>query len=605
MSKQPAIVKSGSDSEPKVHIIQKVIAGDTYLVMADSAAQLEDEFTGLYYSTSSVSNVALQPPFEPKTLARMPNLNNVLSQCIEAMEVNIDGTGHEFMSAEEGTPLDKEQLKAAESFFNEPYPGKSFLQIRRKLRRELESVGCAYLEVLSTVSGEVAGLRNVEGTTIRMVKLDDAVQVTKTVMRNGKPVELKLMERERRYVQKLGSTTMVYFREFGASRDLNKATGEWAKEGVKLPANQRASDLLTFGVNPDVGTPYSVPRWINQLPSVIGSRKAEEQNLEFFDAGGMPPAIIFVQGGTLAKTASDQLRGYLSGQVKNRQRAVVVEAMSSSGNLEGSSGGVQVKVERFGAEQAKDAMYQNYDKNAEDHIRAGFRLPKLFLGRSDDYNYATAVVAYMVAEEQVFRPERVEFDDCITKNILKALGLDKIRFVSKPITLKNIDNQLKAIEMLKGLVKEDEYVAEIAMVGGITLAYDKKTAEDAKQAAADAANKQPAVDPNAPAPDAGAQLKPVPDKAALGKSTPSEAGEATAEPAMAKVAKSDVAALALRYAQSRGITTRKSELSEQDVADITADVEALKGDELTQFNKLVAVMAFGSEDHDELAGCCH
>ena len=130
--------------------------------MADSASQLEDEFMNLYYTTASSSNVVLQPPYEPKMLAHLVTHNNILNQCIEAMEVNIDGTGFDFVSVEEGKEGDKTEKVLLESFFNEPYPGKSFLQIRRAMRRSLESTGYAFLEALTNLEGGMVGVRNLD-----------------------------------------------------------------------------------------------------------------------------------------------------------------------------------------------------------------------------------------------------------------------------------------------------------------------------------------------------------------------------------------------------------------------------------------------------------
>ena len=102
-----SITVNKKSPEPQITFVQKVIGGDTYLVMADSATQLEDEFANLYYTTASSSNVVLQPPYEPKMLAHLVTHNNILNQCIEAMEVNIDGTGFEFVSVEDGKEGDK------------------------------------------------------------------------------------------------------------------------------------------------------------------------------------------------------------------------------------------------------------------------------------------------------------------------------------------------------------------------------------------------------------------------------------------------------------------------------------------------------------------
>lgn len=382
--KSTALVPANSS---EVSFVQHVIKGDTYLVLSSSSVEPEDEFLGLYYTEADTSKLVLKPPFEPKTLIKLTEKNNILYQCIEAMEVNIDGTGHEFVALKEGTDADKSEVERAEEFFKEPYPGQSFVSQRRSVRRDQESVGYGFIEVLRTVSGELVALRHLSAHMLRLVKLDQAIPVKKTVMRGGKEVELTVNERERRYAMNIsggiGGVTYQYYRDYGTSRHLNRVTGEWESPTKPVPVELRASEILMFGMNSDVSGPYYLPRWINQMPSVVGSRKAEEQNLEYFDAGGMPPAIIFIQGGSLAKGASDQLRMYLSGQNKSRNRAAVVEATSSSGSLE-SAGGVQIKVERFGAEKANDSMYSKYDQAAEEHVRIGFRLPPLFLGKVQD-----------------------------------------------------------------------------------------------------------------------------------------------------------------------------------------------------------------------------
>lgn len=596
--------KNAAAGGPQLHFIQKVIGSDTYLVMADSATRLEDEFSNLYYTANENSKVVLMPPFEPKVLASLVTKNNILSQCIEAMEVNIDGTGHEFVAIKEGEKGDEKEIELLNDFFNEPYPGESFLTQRRALRRQLESVGYAALEPLRNLEGDVVAVRNLDSFNLRFIKLDDAVLVPKTVKRAGLEITLQVLERERRFMQRLGNR-YIYYREFGTTRECNKDTGLWAKEGETIPPELRATELIMFEVNPDVNSPYGVPRWINQLPSVVGSRKAEEQNLEYFDAGGLPPAIIFIQGGTLAKDAADQLKGYLSGKNKNKNRAVVVEAQSSSGSLE-SAGSVQVKVERFGAEKANDSMYQTYDKNAEEHVRVAFRLPPLFLGKAADYNYATAVVAYMVAEEQVFQPERSDFDEKINKTILKAMGIKTVKYQSKPITLKNVDAQLKAMDMVLDKVNGEGLIDEVNKLAGTDLKYEKP-AEPPKPGPGQQFHPTTGevVAVEQPATPAKPTRSTLPGDGGDGSLSTSGSGAGT--PPATKSA-SVVVDLAHKYAQSRGLIARKSEMSPEEQADLTTAVAALGKADKHAFNSIVAGYAFkDTDDTDlvELAGCAH
>jgi PBSX family phage portal protein len=445
------------------------------MVMAHSALKTEDDWTSLYFTASNTTNLILQPPFEPITLLNLTQTNNTLNQCIEAMEVNIDGTGYDFVAAVGVEKMDPKEEASARSLFDEPYPNTSFIKIRRRLRRQVESVGYGFLEVLRNMKDEIVGFRNIETSGVRFVKLDAPIQVQRTVTRNGEEVPLTLWERERRFAQRIHMSTLIYYREFGSTRHVNRSTGEWESDTNKVDPKDRGTELLVFGVHPDNATPYFLPRWINQMPSVVGSRKAEEQNLEFLDSGGLPPAIIFVQGGTLSKEFSDQLKNYLSGKNKNKYRAVVVEAVSSSGSLD-AAGAVKVTTERFGSESAKDAMYTTYDASSEAHIRGGFRMPPLFLGKPEDYNFASAVTAYMVAEEQVFQPERGDFDEVINKTLIKALGYKTVRLKSNQITLKDAASQITALQLAKGVATNDSLLNEINTVTGMDLDLDKNPA---------------------------------------------------------------------------------------------------------------------------------
>ena len=172
----------------------------------------------------------------------------------------------------------------------------------------------------------------------------------------------------------------------------------------------------------------------------------------------------------MAETTTNQLNGFLSGNMKTGGRAAVVEVASTSGTID-KAGNVDVQVERFGSETMGDKMYENYDKRCEERIRLSFRLPSLFIGKTDSYNYATAKVAYQVAEAQVFKPDRDEFDVLMNQIILKRLELKTVAFKSRPITLMDIENQLKALEMVKEVVEPKEMVDEVVSLTGITVSY--------------------------------------------------------------------------------------------------------------------------------------
>jgi len=439
--------------------------------LVSNALSDDDVFRGLYIGEGdSEESQIIQPPYDPFLLYHLVQHNNALNQCISAYEVNIDGTGYviESDSDEKESEEEAKTEEAIKQFFDEVYPGVSFVTLRRKVRRDLEATGNAYIEVLRSVNGDIVFMKHVDAKYMRLLKLDDSVEVEKKVTRFGKEQTVKMRVRERRFVQKAGER-LVYFREFQSSRQLDRTNGKWESEEYVVDPDKRATEIIHLTVDKDVKTPYGVPRWINQIPSVLGSRKAEELNLDFFNAGGLPPALLIVQGGQMAAEVKKSLQSYLSGKGASKNRAAIIETYSTSGDLN-SAGNVRVTVERFGAERQQDSMFEKYDDKSEKRVRSAFRLPPLFVGRTEDYSFATAFASYSVAEAQVFAPERGEFDEIMNVTIMREIGKGYL-FRSLPLNVKDAVNQLKGIEIVanKGAIDPAELVETVNEVVNLNM----------------------------------------------------------------------------------------------------------------------------------------
>lgn len=750
-----------------ISFAKRVVKSDTKVVIQHTL-DLEDEFNSIY--EVSKSNAAMQPPFNPLVLKRLCTRNNILMQCVHAMETNIDGTGFEIADEDQDkddrlpqpapalenspvdfnaiadptvraaaaaalvtadrdkqpqlsvvkavgpavvgaasaaaaiqqrkitdgidppsqfplqdppalppaitpadpnaeTPEDMIEKAMLKAFFKEPFPNESFMGMRRKLRVDVEATGNGYLEVIRNMSGEVVFLRHLDASTMRLVKLDNPVLVTRTIERNGETFEADIWVRERRFVQRVG-TNYIYYKEFGSERKLDRENGTWlegasgqtgfpqtnpgapygaARDSTPLlslkgeldrqrmmdngvapgPASNRppnltnedgsqrvnmASEVLHFICDKDATTPYGIPRWINNLPAVLGSRKAEEFNLEFFDAGGLPPAIIFIQGGALASSVKDQLLSYLGGDPTHR--AAVVEAQSSSGSLD-SAGQVKVTVERFGDNRANgtDSMFQTYDQKCEDHVRGAFRMPSIFLGKATDYNFATALTAVMVTEAQVFSPERKEFDEKINHTIVRALGAKRYRFKSLPITLKNVDIQLKSLALIMDKVSGPDLIDTINQITGLSLVYDEATSAQAQQQEMMQSQAKGAMlnggDPfNSMQPQAKGKKNPF--AAGLGAASGSGGAGSSLGSGMsltkADLTSNDIVNLVTDWAVAVGLADGPPMEKELRRA-VVQKVEGLPPEQRKLFNAVLATSTFTGSAHDtegltELAGCC-
>ena len=351
---------------------------------------------------------------------------------------------------------DDQNVVKLKEFFGEPWPGTSFGEIRKRLRRDAERTGNAYMEVLRNPQDEVVMLRWVDAKMMRMLRLDDAIPVPVTVTRGGKESTVTVMKRERRYCQLVNGVSLMYFKEFGAKRDLHKKTAVWAPAGQRLPANMRASEIIHFVVLPDAHTPYGIPRWVNQIPSVLGSRKAEEYNLEYFDNGGVPPVMILLQGGSLQAETRRALEEKNSGRASKNNRVQILEVEPAGGGLNQTPPQARVTVERFGAERQQDSMFEKYDERCEERVRRSFRLPPIFVGDEKSYTFATAFASYVVAEAQVFKPEREAFDEIISMRLLPVLGYAGYKMRSNALVIEDATLKLQGLEVIQGMGNQVE-----------------------------------------------------------------------------------------------------------------------------------------------------
>lgn len=440
--------------------------GDDPLIKADfttksvvsNAFEPEDDFNGFYLGQASNVN-AIQPPYDLRTLDRLSQENNALGPCVEAMVTNVDGTGFTLVKDKPGAKEDDgdnqdPQVLEAWDFFTEPWPGESFISQRKKLRRDIKRNGNGYLEVIRNAKDEIVLSRHVDSKMVRIVKLSDPVGQDIKVKRRGKEVKLNIQARYRRYVQLINGKNRVFFKEFGCPLDMNKNTGQFAKPGERLGVQLRATEMLHFIDLPDAHTPYGVPCWVAQLPSVLGSRKAEEFNLSFFEAGGVPPVLVLLQGGVLAGTSRQALENKVGGPAFTKNRVQVLEMEPTGGDI-GSNSTAKVTVERFGSERQSDSMFEKYDDKCEVRVRRSFRLPPIFVGAAEDYSFATAFASYTVGEAQVFRPERDDFDEVMSVKFIPQLGYPGIRMKSNPLKIEDATLKLQGIEMAQATQQVD------------------------------------------------------------------------------------------------------------------------------------------------------
>ena len=433
----------------------------TVKVLEVARAEIDKEAETTKYKPDKTDEIPIQDiipaPYNPLALVAMEEESNILRECVDAMVVNIGGFGYLFRPRKL-PPVLVDRLSDAiveekielETWLESLCPEVSFTEMRKRMRRDLELTGNGYLEVVKTSQGEVVELKHIPAHWIRISKLDKTFTSYDSVYMDPKSqYKLKTRTRRkrfRRFVQVDSSgRPIVWFKEYGDPRKISSDSG---KEEEGLASNELATELIHFKIYSPRSV-YGVPRWISRYVVIKGSRRSEEVNFFTLANNHVPTMFIMVEDGSLSAGSVERLQEVLDSQVSgdpNYSKVVILESEHGQDETfptQVKSGKITIK--EAGDSQKQDQMFQIYDKNNQDKVRQSFRLPPLFVGRSDDYTRATAQESRRVADEQVFAPERPTVDNPMTKLMMD----EGFRFhVFKSRTPNITDNEILAKVMV-------------------------------------------------------------------------------------------------------------------------------------------------------------
>lgn len=428
-------------------------------------------------------NDIVEPPFDLLGLSMLAEQNSELGQTIEAMEVNVSGYGWRLKrdlhavdpSLDEIARVELERFQ--DFLLHANYDGGSLTMLRRMLRRDLELTGNAYLEVIRDDSGQICALKHLPSYLMRLRILEaEPVEVVER-----RPVgrgaarrwqEYPMRRRFRSFVQaRLGyakdEPQTVFFRQYGDPRPRLWETGDvvtdemreaFAAKGQEIPGSMLATEVLHFTLYSS-RSPYGVPRYIGNLLAIMGGRAAEEINYTTFKNNNIPSMAILVSNGMLTDGSVERITQFVETTIQgsdNFSKFLVIEAEGVEEGTEGQQ--VKLDIKPLTREQHTDELFQHYGKNNEDRIRRAFRLPPIFVGRSDDYTRATADTSRKLADEQVFAPERDEEDHAFNK-LLRDMGMLYHTFQTNS---PNITNDQDLIAVLTGAEKAGGTTPRIA-----------------------------------------------------------------------------------------------------------------------------------------------
>lgn len=408
------------------------------LVKAQNSLDVEKTAEERYSGIDGI----LPTPYPIKELQALVENSTILQQCVDAYKRNIVGFGadpvylEDYVVAEE-TPEMKAEHDKVKSFMKHFNYDMSFTDVWGNVIEDKEITGNGYLEVIRDGADVPVEGNRLNPAFIWVSKQGELVEAE--VLIDGIPVKRK--RRFRKYVQDMGSQK-VYFKEFGDLRKMDSRTGEYVDT---IDLEYEANEVLHLKIGQST---YGVPRWIGQLIHMYGTRKAEELNYRYFTQGRHTPMAILLHNAELSPESEQALVDYASSVEgsDNAHKFLIIEAEGlEEGILQDEKKNAKVEVKSLADMLQQDALFLEYDDASRQKVQSAFRLPDIYVGRSKDFNRATADTARYITEEQVFEPERNSLEWIINNKFFAYLQLKYTQMnFSKP----EISNVLEIVSVL-------------------------------------------------------------------------------------------------------------------------------------------------------------
>ncbi len=418
----------------------------------------------------------LQPSVDLQGLKEMVDHSTILPQCIRAYKDNIAGFGIGIKykdDIEETEEMAAEYVKA-ESIVDLLNMDMDTKEVFEDVIEARETYGIAYLEVMRNIKGEVNQIEFIKDTpSIRKTAaLDPAIEIEYFY----KGMTIKRLKKFCKYKQEKGGK-VVYFKEIGDPRIMDKRNGEYVDE---LEIEYQANEILEF----TIGTSdYGTVRWIGQVLSVDGARKAENLNNNYFTEGRHTPLMIIVKGGTLSDESFTKLQQYMNG-IKGEagQHAfLVLEVEEEENRVDFETEKTPtVEVKDMASILQKDELFQDYLENSRKKVQSAFRLPDLYTGYTTDFNRATAQTAMEVTEKQVFIPERKSLAWTINNKLLNCYQFKYVEVYFKDPDITNPDDIFKILNVTEragGLTPNTAKEITLETLGKVAEPYDEEWGE--------------------------------------------------------------------------------------------------------------------------------
>lgn len=433
-----------------VKVIKAQEADNTPSVFYKGSSRIEksDKSEQLTRASAASADEWIPHPVNMYGLKELVDNSTILPQCIRAYKNNISGFGisiHYKEDYNEETKEMKAEWNLAQRTIALLNMDCMIKEIFENIVRDRETYGISYCEVIRDMKGNVVQLEFIIDTPTIDITYPLEPYIESVFFYNGEAIRRK--KKFRKFRQNVAGKT-VYFKEFGDPRIMDKRSGQYANEtDEQIDIDNQANEIIDFKVG---SMPYGEVRWIGQVLTVDGNRRAEVLNNAYFRKGRHTPLMILIKGGTLSDDAFETLQNYMNeieGESGQHSYLVLeVENNEVSAQFNGTEQ-PEVEIKDLASILQKDELFQEYQENGRKKVQSAFLLPDLYTGYTTDFNRSTAQTAMEVTEKQVFQPERASLSWIVNNKLLNGYRFRyvEIQFDAPDIT--NPDDMQKMLNI--------------------------------------------------------------------------------------------------------------------------------------------------------------
>lgn len=405
-------------------------------------------------STTEADGSWVTVPYPANQLRLVVENSSILQQAIAAYTNNIVGYGivPEYLDESSEGNEQSTEWDVAEEVLDWLSIDQPLEELFKQVLDDREVTGNAFLEVIRDEAGNVIQLERVKPELVQLSKPEPEPVLTK-VVHKGK--EKMVWKKFRKF-----KVDKYIFKEFGDPRGIDFGTGVATDD-----PRRQAREILHLKIGTDH---WGVPRWIGNLVSIMGARKAEELNFRYFTQGRHTPAALLIKNGQLSEASEQALVQYTNevGVEGMQHKMLVIETEKVTDSYDDKDK-TDIELKSMADMLQSDALFLEYDDKVREKVLSSFRLPPVYVGLSQDYNRSTVEEAKRIAEEQVFQAEREALEDLFNRHLLASYQLKEVKIEVRGPELSNDALIIETLDKLGARFSDNEVRAIAGKLVGV------------------------------------------------------------------------------------------------------------------------------------------